>query len=804
MCFFFKKKLLLPIANTSTMTPSQNLSYYGNAGKSNKKKSTNTQKIKGILRKKDSNESDTRTTTTTTTNKVRFRVGDKLVEKRFLDRNDKIIDERSWRDQQNAGNNGSIESKKMDINEMREKDLTSVATKRKTLSDRGIDTLSFVCLNHKCRDVLRCLKKGHNPYQRDSFKKTALEQVRLVHEKLHKEYNEGKNVVFKSKQDVDQRKNNEKKLIDFDFKKKLLKIFMAIDYCIDVSRNMNDWNKLEIKLNSIQDIQLTLEMQKICINQNIPKSIYATIRVHNKTGGVTKLEPATRFSPHSLSAYMDFSEESGHFTTYNQSVETSYEDRSLQCDIFRGSPEVGKNIHLGHIIITYDRIIDLLEEQGDLTDVTEKLTINKIVAGGSINLHINRLPLTMEYFNEERINNLKRIEESRVHIKRFQEETKEKYLNHNLQIPGCNNMSLLHAAVYCMADKRMIEKFIQCGADPNLPSGQGTPIHLAKHFYEDTKWPQYYDILKILEASSASQNQNNTNETLLQPDTIRAREQVSLKRPSQSLLPQSDRTNDIKRSRIDIDSNSIDVQDQSQWNEPSRNRQQENLQPEEALSSSSSPPPPPPPPLPQESPPPPPPPPLPQESSPVPPPPPPPILSQESSHIPPPPPPPLPPGPEPSYSQNSSHTTLNPNNTTMSSNVPNNTRWNQLNNNFHPPIHQYDDQLVKRLISKGSNLQNIYNKIFPRSHLKRGYWKKDNILINGCQFFTLTLKTPEMGWREYKPSPGCNGGIFIHNETWFDCEKKAKAITFLSLLSGLVQYGIIKDLEHTLDGKKLF
>ena len=121
---------------------------------------------------------------------------------------------------------------------------------------------------------------------------------------------------------------------------------------------------------------------------------------------------------------------------------------------------------------------------------------------------------------------------------------------------------------------------------------------------------------------------------------------------------------------------------------------------------------------------------------------------------------------------------------------------------YGPPVETSSSGRLLDGLMAITNLQLVYNKVFPRTPLKKSYWSKEVRKINNQDYFTVVFRCPDQDGKEYAPSE--NAGIVMDGKWWYKSEKVAKAITFLSFLAGLVELGQLKDIQHTLDGRTLF
>ena len=113
----------------------------------------------------------------------------------------------------------------------------------------------------------------------------------------------------------------------------------------------------------------------------------------------------------------------------------------------------------------------------------------------------------------------------------------------------------------------------------------------------------------------------------------------------------------------------------------------------------------------------------------------------------------------------------------------------------------YFGQELKKLMEV-PNLQLVYNKIFPRTQLKKKYWSKEIKRVGGFDLFTVVFECPDQNGTEYRPAE--NTGVLLEGKWWYKDEKTAKAVTFLWFFMRLSEMRIIKDIRHTHDGRELF
>ena len=108
------------------------------------------------------------------------------------------------------------------------------------------DVFSYAVDCHDYWRVLQLLKKGYNPQQKDSNNKLPMQYVYDNIRDLTRELN-GANGSSSAKMSPADRAQKNKRLMEMNLKKKLLKIFNEIELGVDVARSLDEFVTVEVR-----------------------------------------------------------------------------------------------------------------------------------------------------------------------------------------------------------------------------------------------------------------------------------------------------------------------------------------------------------------------------------------------------------------------------------------------------------------------------------------------------------------------------------------------------------------------------
>ena len=196
-----------------------------------------------------------------------------------------------------------------------------------------------------------------------------------------------------------------------------------------------------------------------------------------------------------------------YYLTYNPQLPFSYlEGREVRVDLVIGKSRVSENnTRLGTWKESVECLKDVMMDSSSEEHVlTRDLHCSEFLEAGSMTLSFRHGPLDSDFFRSKREEIGKKLHVALDWIKSFKEDTGEAF-EANISLGSNGDLSILHAAIYA-ADKSLVSRLLELGADPTAASAVGTAENLSVNLADrgDDISPTVESIMHKLKAFIAS------------------------------------------------------------------------------------------------------------------------------------------------------------------------------------------------------------------------------------------------------------------------------------------------------------